>query len=114
EFYKELIRLRKESPALGQLNKEVMQVTGYETERVMTIRRWSEAQEVFIAFNFGDSQASPKLSIPRSHWHKQLDSSDAQWLGSGSLVPEQLDSEGEVTLPLNPEAFVLFSRGEII
>ncbi len=112
EFYKKLLQLRKESAALAQLNKETVQVTSYESERVMVVRRWADAEEVFIVFNFGDSHASPKLSLPGGHWRKRLASADPQWLGRGALVPQQLDPGGEVTLPLNPQSFVLFSREE--
>jgi maltooligosyltrehalose trehalohydrolase len=112
ELYKTIIHIRQESKALDCLDKDTMEVTNHEKENVMTVRRWADAEEVFIVFNFGDSQTSLKLSLPQGYWCKQLDSADPQWLGEGSLVPEQLDSEGEVTLPLNPQSFIVFSKEE--
>jgi maltooligosyltrehalose trehalohydrolase len=110
EFYRQLIRLRKETPALACLSKDTLEVLGYEKSRLMFIRRWSSNNETVILFNFGNTQASILLPIPQGHWHKRLDSADKQWHGDGSPVPEELDSEGEATLTLSSKAFVLFVK----
>jgi maltooligosyltrehalose trehalohydrolase len=110
EFYKELIRLRKTVPALTQLSKEQMEVIGFEREKVLIIRRWKGNEEVIIIFNFDDSRRSIDLPIPAGNWGKQCDSEDESWGGKGSLIPELLSSEGQITLVLNSKAFSLFVR----
>jgi maltooligosyltrehalose trehalohydrolase len=110
EFYKELIRLRRETPALAHLNKDTLEVLGYEKDKLLFIRRWSEDSEVTMAFNFSDAQASVALPIPTGHWRKRLDSADKQWQGKGSAVPKQLSSEGEVTLTFAPKSFALLIK----
>jgi maltooligosyltrehalose trehalohydrolase len=110
EFYKELIRLRKETPALAYLNKDALEVLGYEKDKLLFLRRWRGDSEVTAVFNFSDAQVSVALPIPAGHWRKQLDSADEQWQGEGSAVPEQLSSEGEVTLTLTPKAFILLIK----
>jgi len=110
ELYQELLRLRKELPALARLSKEELEVAGYETEKVLFFRRWAGASEVFAAFNFGDAPASLSLPVPAGRWRRLLDSADESWLGNGSLTPNLLRSEGQVTLALSPNAFALFAK----
>jgi maltooligosyltrehalose trehalohydrolase len=112
EFYRELIRLRKGLPALASLNKEQMEVTGYESQHVVFVRRWSGDDEVFTVFQFADTPVSVTLPVPEGRWRRQLDSSDERWQGSGSSLPDEVKSAGEVTLRLPRKAFALFRRTE--
>jgi maltooligosyltrehalose trehalohydrolase len=108
EFYKHIILLRRKIPALARLSKEHTEAVAYENEKVLRIRRWADGSEVFAVFNFSEAETSIPLQIPSGVWRKELDSADNQWNGPGSLVPETVDSNGEVTL--NPMAFALFRR----
>jgi maltooligosyltrehalose trehalohydrolase len=110
EFYKELIRLRKETPALAQLSKENLEVKDFEEERVLYIHRWSEDSEVIITFNLNSRLTSISLPFPQGDWHKSLDSDEERWSGNGTAVPGQFSPGGETTLTLNPWQFVLFSK----
>jgi maltooligosyltrehalose trehalohydrolase len=112
EFYRELIRLRNTLPALTSLSRETMEVTGYETQKVLCVRRWNGDDEVLTVFHFGDSEVSAVLQVPAGHWRRTLDSSEERWQGSGSSLPDQLTSEGEVTLRMCPKASALFLRTE--
>jgi maltooligosyltrehalose trehalohydrolase len=108
EFYQELLRLRKELPALALLSKDHMEVTGVEREKVLCMRRWSAEQAVFIMLNCGSVQVALRLPLPPGHWEKRLDSTDVCWQGPGSTVAAELVSDGEVPLILPPEACFLF------
>ena len=110
EFHRELIRLRKEIPALASLNKDTMAVIGDEKNRTIVIQRWNEKSRVVIVFNFNSGTSSLALPFLQGSWRKQLDSTDEQWDGKGSTVPEQLDAEAEVNLSLNPWVLLLFSK----
>jgi len=110
DFYKELIRLRKETPALAQLSKENLHVKDFEEERVLFIHRWSEKSEVIITFNLNSKLTSISLPFPQGNWHKSLDPAEEGWSGNGTAVPGRLSSGGETTLTLNPWQFVLFSK----
>jgi len=109
-LYKELIRLRKETPALACLSKDRMEVLGYEKERIIFIRRWDENNEAIVVFNFSDRQTAVVLPFPSGLWHRRLDSAEERWQGKGSIAPEQLSSKGEATVTLGPWAFALFSK----
>jgi maltooligosyltrehalose trehalohydrolase len=110
EFYKELLRLWKEVPALARLSKEQLEVGAYEKERVLFFRRWAGAGQVFAVFNFSKTPASLALPVPAGRWRKQLDSADERWQGSGSAAPNLLESEGQAMLVLSPNAFALFTK----
>jgi maltooligosyltrehalose trehalohydrolase len=108
ELYKELIRLRNTLPSLRLLSKDDMEVTGYESQKILFVRRWSRDDEVLMAFHFGDDVASLAVMASEGRWDKILDSAEQRWQGNGSAVPERLHSEGELLLTLAPKAFVLF------
>jgi len=111
-FYQELLRLRRESPALALLDKENMQVTSYENAGVMVVRRWAGNEQVVIIFNFSDSRVPFNLALPGGCWRKQLDSSEAQWIGHGGTVLPQIESGGEISLVADPLSLVIFRREE--
>lgn len=108
EFYRELIRLRRTLPGLAQPSKERMEVSAFEQEKILQVRRWSEKGEVLMVSNFSDQHQSVALKIPTGDWRKLLDSAEARWHGPGSSVPEVLNSSVELSLPAN--SFSLFER----
>lgn len=110
DFYTELIRLRKTIPALRHLNKEQMDVTSFERERVLVVRRWADGNEVLVAFSFNDSLVSLTLPIPEGGWSKCLDSADGRWLGLSNRVPAQLPAQGSISIDLHPNSFVVFTK----
>jgi len=109
-FYQELIRLRKELPALAHLSKEQMDVVGFEREKILYVRRWCEVQDVCLMLHFGRSQTSLRLPLPVGQWHKRLDSAEERWCGPGSPVGLAVESDGEVSLTLPPESCLLFAH----
>lgn len=110
-FYKELIRLRKEVPALSNLSKENMEVKGFEEERVLYVRRWFEDDGVFCLYNFDERHAKIKLTLPEGIWEKILESSSKEWEGDGSLPEEKMESNSsEVVMGINPHSFVLYRK----
>ncbi len=110
EFYRELIYLRKELPALAHLSREHMRVVSFERAEILCVRRWCEAQEVWMILHFGRSSAAISLPWSVGQWHKQLDSATERWCGPGSLVDAVVESDGEVSLALPPTSCLLFAH----
>ncbi len=110
DFYGELMRLRKETPALACLSNDDMDIRGFEDYRLLLLHRWREDSEVTAVFSLNDGQVSVNLPFPTGRWHKSLDSAEERWQGGGSNIPELLDSKGEVTLTFSPWAFALFVK----
>jgi maltooligosyltrehalose trehalohydrolase len=109
-FYRELIRLRKTNSCLARLSKKNMDVVDNEHHMLMLVRRWSNSNEIFTIFHFGDTKKSVAVSLPEGRWEKRLDSGEQRWQGPGSLVPEEMVSNGKVHMSLPPHAVVLFCR----
>jgi maltooligosyltrehalose trehalohydrolase len=110
EFYRELIRLRRELPALGNLSNDTLEIIEFEEKRLLYLRRWSDINEVMMVFNFSDCQEAVVLPVPSGCWQKRLDSADEKWQGNGDTAPERLESEGEVALNVGPKSVVLFIK----
>jgi maltooligosyltrehalose trehalohydrolase len=78
-FYGELIRLRKSVPALANLSKKDVEVTAFEAEGVIVVRRGGE---VVIFYNFAEE--ARQVPLPGEAWRKVLDSAEERWEGAGS------------------------------
>jgi maltooligosyltrehalose trehalohydrolase len=107
-FHRELLRLRREVPALADLNMESVEVTVL--PETLLLRRWSGLSEVLAFFHFGSKLKEVVAAVPRGIWRKLIDSSDAQWGTAGSLLPGHFESVSEVTLTLSPRSVALFVR----
>ncbi|HVO67215.1 MAG TPA: malto-oligosyltrehalose trehalohydrolase [Syntrophales bacterium] len=108
-FYRELIRVRKETEALRCLSKKSLQAVGYEKSRVLFLRRWTGTEEVAMIFHFGKTPVSLIIPLEDYSWEKVLDSSETRWGGPGLSSCERLD-DGSFSVSLSPKAFVLYSR----
>ncbi len=64
EFYRELIRLRKQHPALRHLCKRDIEVEVLESERVLAVRRWCGTAQALAVFRFADSPAAVSIPCP--------------------------------------------------
>jgi len=110
KFYKQLIQLRKETPALVYLSKDNMDIRAIEEHKLLFLHRWKGDNEVMALFNLNNNQTSVTLPIPVGCWRKRLDSAEKHWRGKGSTVPEQLNSKREGSLAFTPWAFALFIK----
>jgi maltooligosyltrehalose trehalohydrolase len=109
-FYQELLRTRKALPALAGLDRESLEAVGFEKEKTVFVRRWSDADEVFFALHLGEQPVTIKLPAPAGSWRKQLDSAETRWLGSGRPAANIIQSTGEVALTLDAVSVVLYRR----
>ncbi|MEC4675754.1 MAG: malto-oligosyltrehalose trehalohydrolase [Nitrospirota bacterium] len=98
DFYRRLIKLRKEIPALSCPDRTKMEVTGMEEEKIVFIRRWKDDSHVFMVFNFNGEESSFNASFPEGVWRKLLDSSDGIWNGPGMISPDGASGEEFITM----------------
>ncbi len=108
EFYRELMRLRRELAPLACLSKEQMEVEVFAGERVVCLRRWHEGEEAMALLSFagGAVRVTPRTAAGR--WRKLLDSSDAEWLGPGGGPGDWTGGGGE--LQLNANSVVVYKK----
>jgi maltooligosyltrehalose trehalohydrolase len=111
EFYKDLIRLRKEIPAHRLLSKDDLDVVIFEAERTLFVRRWSERDEVFGLYNFSGQDKEISLTLPGGRWSKVLESSEGTWGGKGAVAEPLIDScPTQMSIPIRAHSFVLYRR----
>ncbi|MEA5517615.1 malto-oligosyltrehalose trehalohydrolase [Limnoraphis robusta Tam1] len=106
DFYRKLIQLRREIPALKNLSFQHQEVKSWETEKIVSIRRWSQDSQVFCILNFNSEAVTTDVISIEGNWQKRLDSTDEQWMGNGASLPDTLTSSK--TLTLAAESFVLY------
>ncbi len=107
DFYKELIRLRGETPVLSDLSGKGLRAWIPEEEKeVLFLTRGEAEGRIFCAMNFGDTDACLRGDGPAGKWRKLLDSAEEKWSGPGSEIPEIRGAGEEIRL--RPKSFVLF------
>ncbi len=109
-FYSHLITLRKTIPAISHLDKTCLAVDGFEGKKVMCVRRWKDASQVGIIFNFNSAGVEITPPIPDGQWNKIADSADKSWHGPGSPAAGRLFS-GEKIMVAGC-SFVAYNRNE--
>jgi maltooligosyltrehalose trehalohydrolase len=106
-FYQELLRLRRDIPALANLDKDAMEVTPFTDQKVLLVRRWDASGQVLIVHSFDRIPASVNLPVPAGKWHAVLDSNEERWQGDGGATTDKPQSDGEIQLRLTPWAFLV-------
>ena len=110
-FHRELIRLRRELPALANLDKDNIEVSGNEREKIVVVRRWVDERQpqVLMIYNFSSSPISVSAFLPAGRWNKLFDSADESWAGPGALLPQKIgDDVSEVAM--RPLSFAVFQE----
>jgi maltooligosyltrehalose trehalohydrolase len=110
ELYRELIRIRKETPSLASPDKQAMEVVADEKKRVLFVRRWSGGDESFILFNFDAQPQKLETAFLSGSWSKVIDSAESKWQGKGSALERVIDGDRAPTLEIAGRAFALFRR----
>lgn len=98
DFYKRLIKLRRETPALSNLDKDSLDVCGIERDKILSVRRWMDGSHVLYVSNFSRENMKHRVSLPEGRWRKVLDSSDSIWNGPGTHAPDIVSAGEEITL----------------
>jgi len=105
-LYRTLIKLRRQIPALKCRDRQSIEINSFEAEKIITLRRCSGNSQVLAIFNFSDREQTTQPVLPEGNWKKILDSSDPQWKGNGSTLPDKFDRSLTLTLPA--QSFVLY------
>ena len=101
-FYGELLRLRREIPALAQLDQDSQEVSTLADGNLLCVRRRAEQRRIVALFYFGDVSCQLELPLPAGRWGMLLDSGEQRWNGPGGEAPRELASSGSAQLVLKP------------
>jgi maltooligosyltrehalose trehalohydrolase len=108
-YYRKLLALRKNVPALANLSREHCIVSGSEDDGTVTLRRSNAggSSEAFCAFNFSDQERIVKVPLTGSGGRKVCDSADEEWRGPGATAPAQVRPGGRAVL--RPRSAVVYT-----
>ncbi len=113
EFYRELIRVRREVSALWNGVKENREVRGLENHKALYIISRVNDEAAFCLYNFGEKILNACFALPEGAWEKVIESSAERWGGTGGQAPECIRlNECKISLCLTPCSFVLYRKGE--
>ncbi len=107
ELYRHLIQLRRTIPALKNLDKQNLEVSSLEADKLLFLHRWSDASQIFCIMNFNQKDVSFTPTQPSGNWQKILDSSDTEWMGPGATLPKSLEPDQELTI--KPQSFAIYN-----
>jgi maltooligosyltrehalose trehalohydrolase len=109
-LYRELLRLRREIPALAQLDKNSLEVGELSDPKALVVRRWTKSSQALIVLHFGAGSARISLPSQAGLWEKLLDSSDPKWGGSEPQAPDVVTLENGAAISVRPCSFLLFRQ----
>ncbi len=110
-FYRELLRLRRELPALAQLDNASLTATVV-APTVLELQRWCDDNRMVVWMNFAADPATVAAAPGAGAWRRLLDAAEPAWGGDGSNLPAQLaDGTTPNPLTLPPYAVVIYAAG---
>jgi len=106
-YYKELIRLKKEHPVLKYAGKKNSRADNY--GKILTLERWLGEHRIVAFLNFGDKPVETMLpeSFIKQKADLLLNSSDTKWKGPSGDDPDNDDVAGIVRI--NRESIRIYS-----
>jgi maltooligosyltrehalose trehalohydrolase len=108
DFYKQLIQLRRQISALRPGKERNIKVFCDEDDKIIMFHRWHENSQVICVLNFNEREVKYTPILPDGKWVKKIDSSDSQWMGNGSNLPNDLIHSQ--SLMLSSQSFVLYEK----
>lgn len=110
-FYRALLKLRREVPALARLDREALRVEISEESGLLLLRRQTSHSEVVAVFNCGPATLNADITLGAGRWVSLIDSAAATWLGPGRSIPETLHcDDNPMTLDIPGWTFILFAK----
>jgi maltooligosyltrehalose trehalohydrolase len=113
QFYRRLIELREGLPSLRRRSKRFCEVLEFEELLVLCMRRWTEAEQAQVIFNFNSRPVPLSLYLACGAWRKVLDSAEEQWYGPGSPAPSDIHSNGESRLTVPATSVVVLIHSHV-
>jgi maltooligosyltrehalose trehalohydrolase len=108
EFCRELLRLRREVPALASLDRARVEAHPFEAERTLAVERRHGDSAALLLLAFTSGVESIRVRA-QGRWRKALDSAEDRWAGTGHLAPLRLErSTPEAPITLAGPAALLY------
>lgn len=109
EYYKLLLHMRRSLPVLSNLEKGTIEVTGYDRQQALLVRRRHGNTQALIFYSFNQDSVSLPVAAQAGTWRKLLDSSSPAWGGTVERAEPAIRSRGDFVLQMNPCSVVLYT-----
>ena len=96
QWYKELLQLRKNHPALQNPDKKFLEVNVIQ-KNIISIHRWQGANHLLCFLNCTEETTSFKVPGDNT-WQPVLDSADTKFGGSVTKIPQQIQGGNSIRL----------------
>jgi len=107
KYYRELISLRTNQPALKYLNRSNLNVEVDEKAQTLLLHRWHNGQHLLAFMNFSTRRHSVTMPGFEEEWIKLFDSASPTFLGPLDS-PATMNALSKTELP--PESIVIYSN----
>jgi maltooligosyltrehalose trehalohydrolase len=97
-WYRELLRVRRETPALRTLDLARQNVIGFPGTFVLALLREHDAGPALVLMNLSATATDVSLELTEMNWTPILNSQDERWDGSGEDAPEITITSGVASL----------------
>jgi maltooligosyltrehalose trehalohydrolase len=116
EWYRLLLRLRRDVPALACPDKDAVETWLDEERRLLAVRRWvsrgayEDGSAALLLFNFAEQDAEARIWPGR--WRLRLDSNASRFGGRPQRSAPEMKITGRVPAPLPSLTFALYVSEE--
>ncbi len=106
-YYRALIRLRRQQPALKQPDRKTLSVTFDEGKQVLVLRRRCAEQELISLMNFSEENRDLPSGTNLTDWQQIFNSADPYWQG---LAASPTFPKVSISTQIAAESIIIYSR----
>jgi maltooligosyltrehalose trehalohydrolase len=106
-YYKTLIALRKQQPALSNLNRNQLNVEENKEAKTLLLHRWHEGEHILCLMNFSKKPNEFTLPTYQNDWQLLLNSADPKWNG---LSDNEATAAGNTAVTVAGESILIFKN----
>jgi maltooligosyltrehalose trehalohydrolase len=106
-YYKTLIALRKQEPALKNLNRNQLNVEENKETKTLLLHRWHEGEHVLCLMNFSKQSQQATLPSYKTEWKVLVNSADPKW---GGPKESPTPVTGDTAVIIEAESVIIFKN----
>lgn len=104
-YYKKLIKIRKQNPALNTLNRANSQAKAIADKTVIILKRHARDQQIIVVLNFSTAQQTLPVKDFTGNWKLLMASAAPEF---ARQIENTISIDGYVTI--SPESILIFSK----
>ncbi len=107
KYYKALIQLRKNNPALSNGDRSRLTALSYPDKNTLVLKRWEPRQQIVCILNFSKEKQAIPAEDSIHNWELLLSSADEEW---GGPCGENSACQEVNKLIIQPESILIYTR----